>query len=144
MLTRVCSGGVVFAGDKVLILKNDKDEWVLPKGVIRPGKLAQEVAVERMKVEADVNAKIISYVGETHYEFFSVTRRRPVTNQITWFLMEAQSDKAKPNLELGFAEGGFFHVEKAEELVTYSQDKSLVRLSYKKYIDYKEKDEVFV
>jgi 8-oxo-dGTP pyrophosphatase MutT (NUDIX family) len=144
MLTRVCAGGVVFKADSVLLLKNEKGEWVLPKGVIRPGKLAQEVAVERVKAEAGVNAKIASYVGETCYEFYSVTRQRPVCNHITWFLMEAISDSCLPNAEQGFSKGGFFNIDEALEKITYSQDKSLVRLSYKRYQEYKEKDEVLV
>lgn len=144
MLTRICSGGVVFTADKVLILKNDKGEWVLPKGVIRPGKLALEVALDRVKIEAGVDAKIISCVGETCYEFYSYTRHRPVCNQITWFLMEALDESSTPNKELGFSDGGFYTIGKALEMVTYSQDKSLVRLSYKKYLEYKEKGEVFV
>ncbi|MDK2879738.1 MAG: hypothetical protein PWR06_2454 [Thermoanaerobacteraceae bacterium] len=144
MLTRICAGGVVFSGDKVLILKNEKGEWVLPKGIIRPGKLAQEVAIDRVKVEAGVNAKIISCVGETCYEFYSYTRQRPVCNQITWFLMETLNDNCAPNFELGFSEGGFYPMEEALQKVTYSQDKSLVRLSYKKYHEFKEKDEVLV
>lgn len=144
MLTRICAGGVVFCNEKVLILKNDKGEWVLPKGIIRQGKLAQEVAVERVKVEAGVNAKIISCVGETCYEFYSYTRQRPVCNQITWFLMETFNENCTPNNDLGFSEGGFYAIEEALQRVTYSQDKSLVRLSYKKYQKFKEKDEVFV
>ncbi|HHY04273.1 MAG TPA: NUDIX hydrolase [Thermoanaerobacterales bacterium] len=142
MLTRICAGGVVFSGDKVLILKNDKGEWVLPKGVIRPGRLAQEVAIERVKIEAGVNAKIVSCVGETCYEFYSVTRQKPVCNQITWFLMEAINENCTPNLKLGFSEGGFFVIDQAVKKITYSQDKSLVRLSYKKYRDYDKKSEV--
>lgn len=144
MLTRICSGGVVFYKDKVLILKNDKGEWVLPKGVIRPGKLAQETAIERIKIEAGVNAKIISCVGETCYEFYSYSRKRPVCNQITWFLMKAINDNCVPNDELGFSDGGFYKIDDALELVTYSQDKSLVRLSHKKYMEYEKQDEVFV
>ncbi|HHW01811.1 MAG TPA: NUDIX hydrolase [Thermoanaerobacterales bacterium] len=144
MLTRICAGGVVFSGDRVLILKNDKGEWVLPKGIIRPGKLAQEVAIDRVKIEAGVNARIISCVGETCYEFYSYTRQRPVCNQITWFLMETLNDNCSPNAELGFSDGGFYNIEQALEKVTYSQDKSLVRLSYKKYQEFKEKNEVFV
>jgi len=145
MLTRVCSGGVVFFQDKVLILKNEKSEWVLPKGVIRPGKLAQETAIERVKIEAGVDARIVSCVGETCYEFYSVTRQRPVCNQITWFLMEALSDECRPNADLEFTDGGFYPIEEALEKITYSQDKSLVRMSYKRYLDYhKERDEVTV
>ncbi|NLU10395.1 MAG: NUDIX hydrolase [Tepidanaerobacter acetatoxydans] len=152
MLTRICSGGVVFFKDKVLILKNEKGEWVLPKGVIRPGRLAQEVAIERVKLEAGVNARIVSCVGETCYEFYSVTRQRPVCNQITWFLMEALSENCNPNAELNFSDGGFYPIEEAMDMITYSQDKSLVRTSYKRYLEYckgkekneDEKDEVIV
>lgn len=142
MLTRICSGGVVFFNDKVLIMKNEKGEWVLPKGVIRPGRLAQEVAIERVKVESGVNGKIISYVGETCYEFYSLTRQRPVCNHITWFLMEAANDKVIPESGQGFSEGGFYPIDEALEKITYSQDKSLVRMSYKRYLSYKEKEEV--
>lgn len=144
MLTRVCSGGVVFYEDKVLILKNEKSEWVLPKGVIRPGRLAQEVAIERVKVEAGVNARIVSCVGETCYEFYSVTRQRPVCNQITWFLMESCNESCTPSTEQGFSDCGFYPIEEALEKVTYSQDKSLVRMSYKRYLNYKEQDEAIV
>ena len=45
MLRRNCAGGVVFFDDKVFILKNDKGEWVLPKGVIRKG-FAEQVRNE--------------------------------------------------------------------------------------------------
>ena len=37
MIIRNCAGGIVFCGDKVLLLRNDKHEWVFPKGVVRAG-----------------------------------------------------------------------------------------------------------
>ena len=39
---------------------------------------------------------------------------------------------------------GFLSIEEALEKVTYSQDKSLVRTSYKRYINYKQQDEAIV
>ena len=33
MIVRNCAGGVVFRGDKVLLVCNDKQEWGFPKGV---------------------------------------------------------------------------------------------------------------
>ena len=48
MIVRNCAGGVVFCGGKVFLLKNDKDEWVLPKGVIRDRRSPREVALERV------------------------------------------------------------------------------------------------
>lgn len=133
MLVRNCAGGVVFSGDKVFLLKNEKGEWVLPKGVIRNGDLSNEVAVSRVREEAGLSAEIVSTAGRTNYEFFSVTRQRPVCNKITWYIMKSNDENFQVNKEEKFTDGGFFRVDKAMELVTYSQDKSLLNLSYDKF-----------
>lgn len=133
MLFRNCAGGVVFFEDKVLILKNEKDEWVLPKGVIRKGNLSRDVALNRVKEETGVDAEIISSVGETCYEFFSLTRQKPVCNEITWYLMKAFDEDCRLNEELEFKDVGFYSIDEAMEKITYNQDRSLVNLSYRKY-----------
>jgi 8-oxo-dGTP pyrophosphatase MutT (NUDIX family) len=133
MLVRNCSGGVVFHNERVLLLKNDKFEWVFPKGVIRTGDYPDEVAVRRVQLESGVQAKIISAAGRTNYEFYSITRQRPVCNKIVWYIMKADDDKVTPNAAQNFLDGAFFTLEVAMEKVTYSQDKSLLMLSYQKY-----------
>lgn len=133
MLVRQCAGGVVFYKDKAFLLKNDKGEWVLPKGVIRNGKISSEVAISRVRYEGGVDAKIIHSVGETNYEFFSNSRRCPVRNQVKWFLMEAVNDNFSFNKMEGFTDGGFFSIDEALDMITYSQDKALVNLAYKQY-----------
>lgn len=138
MLTRNCAGGVVFNGDKVLILKNDKKEWVLPKGKIRGERLPSETAVNRVEFETGVDASIVSAAGETAYEFYSLSREKAVCNRITWYIMESKDDTFNINLEEGFLEGGFYPVDEAIEMITYSQDKSLAAVSYKRYLEYKE------
>ena len=35
MIVRNCSGGIVFTGDKVLLVCNDKQEWGFPKGAVK-------------------------------------------------------------------------------------------------------------
>jgi hypothetical protein len=47
--------------------------------------------------------------------------------------MTTEEDKVTPNVAQNFADGGFFSVEEAIEKVTYSQDRSLLMLSYQKY-----------
>lgn len=138
MIVRECAGGVVFHGNKVFILKNDKEQWVLPKGKIRNGLLPTETAVSRVEFETGVKADIVSTAGETSYEFFSLSREQPVYNKIIWYIMEARSGEFKVNEEEGFSDGGFYPVEKAIKMITHNQDKSLVNLSYKKYLAMKE------
>lgn len=135
MLFRNCAGGVVFYANQVFILKNEKNEWVLPKGVIRNGDLSWEVAVKRVKAEGGIDAEVLESAGGTSYEFFSISRKQPVCNEITWYIMSTASKNFKINHELGFRDGGFYPVDVALGMITYSQDRSLVSLSYKKYKD---------
>lgn len=133
MLVRNCSGGVVFCEEKVLLLQNEKREWVFPKGVIRSGNAADEVAVARVRIEAGVTARIISSAGRTNYEFYSLSRQRPVANKIIWYIMIADDERVTPNHAQNFQDGAFFPIDEAMQRVTYSQDKSLLMLSYQKY-----------
>ena len=134
MRQRNCAGGVVFLEDKVFLLRNDKGEWVLPKGVIAAGELASEVALHRVKHEAGVTAKIVAPAGETCYEFFSISRRAPISNRIDWFIMEAENGEHQINKDEGFQEGGFYQVQDAQDKITYSQDRALVYLAFEKYL----------
>lgn len=133
MLFRTCAGGIVFHGDSVLLLQNEKDEWVLPKGLVRPGFLAREVAVARVNAEAGVKAEIIGVAGQTSYEFYSVTRQKPVCNEVTWFMMRAAGEKSAPSKPEGFKAGGFYTMAEALRLVTYSQDRALISSAYERY-----------
>lgn len=135
VLVRNCAGGVVFNGNKVLLLRNEKGEWVFPKGVIRKGELSQDVALKRVKEEAGVCAKIVSTVGRTSYEFFSVTRQKPVCNKVIWFIMESNDENCEIGEPEKFNDGGFFNIDKAKNMVTYSQDKSLLSLSYRSFVE---------
>ncbi len=133
MLIRNCAGGVVFFDDKVFLIKNEKDEWTLPKGVIKGNDLSSEVAVKRVKEETGLDVDIISNAGRTSYEFFSITRQRPVCNKITWYIMRANSNDFVLESTPKITDGGFYELEEALKKITYSQDKSIVSLSYNKY-----------
>lgn len=131
MLFRNCAGGIVFCGDQVLLQKNEKNEWVMPKGIIREGMEMRQVALDRVKAEAGVDAKILASAGETCYEFYSMTRGRPVCNRIQWFIMTAEQTQTAPVPP--YTEAAFFSLDEALEKITYTQDRSLLAVSWEKY-----------
>lgn len=133
MIVRNCAGGVIFYANQVFLLKNEKDEWVLPKGKIRNHDSSIDAALNRVKIETGLDAKILSTAGETSYEFFSISRKQPVCNQITWYIMTTKNKEFKIDKNLGFQDGGFFPIDEALDMISYNQDQSLVNLSYKKY-----------
>ncbi len=133
MLVRNCAGGIVFFQDLVLLLRNEKYEWVFPKGVIRSGEKPEDVAAARVELEAGVKGTILAPAGRTNYEFYSISRQSPVCNKIAWYVMTAESMEVAPSTAQNFVDGGFFSVKEALDKVTYSQDKSLLMLAYQKY-----------
>lgn len=139
MIVRRCSGGVVFYANKVLLVKNDRGEWTLPKGKIVGDSLPHESAVQRVKLETGSNARILDIAGDTIYEFFSRSRNQRVCNAIMWYVMESDSDLSDMSGE--FLDGGFYKVSEALEMLTHSKEKSLVDVSYKKYKNYKIADQ---
>ena len=133
MIVRECAGGIVFYKDQVFLICNDKHEWAFPKGVIKDGAKLKELAVERLKVEAGIEARIVAPCGKSSYEFYSVQRQKPVHNNISWFVMTTDSDKVVVDTESGFTDGKFFAIEEALVTVTYSQDRSLLMIAYQRY-----------
>ncbi|WP_010681047.1 NUDIX domain-containing protein [Acetivibrio cellulolyticus] len=130
MLVKSFTGGVVFSGDKVLLLKNG-DDWVLPREVLHNGELPNEVALEKITRESGVQAEIVSTVGQTSYECFSTSRQTPFLNKITWYIMKSQNDKVIE--EKGNQDSVFVNIDEAMNMMKYSQDKSLVNLSFTKF-----------
>ena len=124
---RNCAGGVVFAGDDVFLLKNDKGEWIMPKGVIRDRRNAREVALYRVEAEAGIQAEIIAPVGRTSYDFYSQSRRKEVSNRIQWYLMRAGSRRYRIAFEQGFLDGDYYHFDVAVRLLTHEQDREILR-----------------
>ncbi|MGI6623076.1 MAG: NUDIX hydrolase [Clostridiaceae bacterium] len=135
MLLRDCAGGVVFYGDKVFLILNEKNEWVMPKGLIKNGEEPQDAAIRRVFEEVGIKGDIVEQAGRTYYEFYSVTRQKPVCNRIAWYIMQTDNDNFQINEPEKYSEGGFFNISDALDMITYSQDKSLVMQSYKKLCD---------
>lgn len=115
------------------MLENDKHEWIFPKGVVRPGQKHTEVAVDRIRIETGIEARILAPCGKTSYEFYSVTRRKPVHNNVSWFVMAALSSEIHVDESEGFLDARFVKIEQALDMVTYSQDKSLLMVAYQRY-----------
>jgi len=137
MIQRNCAGGIVFFQDRILLLRNDKNEWVLPKGLVKPGGLSSMVAEARVNAEAGVSkVTVLGVVGETKYEFYSMTRKAPVCNCITWYAMESADDHCSPDVSQGFTSARFFPWEEAIRTVTYSQDKAIIAKAQENYFQF--------
>ena len=135
MIVRHCAGGVVFYANKVLLIKNDKNEWTLPKGKIHDGELSHNSAMLRVKEETGIEANILDVAGDTMYEFYSRSRQQNVCNAIMWYIMDTENTDYTLNDE--FNDGGFFKIKDALNMLSHNKEKALVDISYKKYKELK-------
>ena len=115
---------------------SDRGEWVMPKGIIRNYNRSNDVALWRVEDEAGIHAEIIGIAGNTRYDFFSESRVKEVSNRIQWFAMCANDHTYHVSYEQGFLNGGYFPVEKALEMLTYDDDKEILRNAYSIYQSY--------
>lgn len=136
MILRRCAGGIVFYANKVLLVKNDKGEWTIPKGKISDSDIASEVAPQKVKEEVEVDAKVLDMAGDTMYEFYSRSRHQKVCNAIMWYIMESDNTNYSINDE-GITDAGFFKVKDALDMLAHNKEKSLVDISYRKFKDLK-------
>ena len=135
---RSCAGGVVFSGDNVFLLMSDRGQWVMPKGVIRNRNRSNDVALWRVEDEAGIHAEIIGIAGNTRYDFFSESRGKEVSNRIQWFAMVAQDQQFHVSYDQGFLNGGYFSIDRALELISFDDNKEILKNAYQIYQKYRQ------
>lgn len=122
------AGGVVFreSGDYIEYLlvqaKKSPEDWVLPKGHIKPGEEIKEAAVREVREETGVWARIRD---ELNIVSFTV-RDEHIKSQ--FYLMEAIKEE-KPSEKRGHA---WLTIEDALKRATHVESQELLRLAEQK------------
>ncbi|SDU49495.1 NUDIX domain-containing protein [Stappia sp. ES.058] len=60
--------GVLFVGDKVVLLKNERDEWELPGGKLEPGERPEDCVVREIEEELGVIATTAELLDNWVYQ----------------------------------------------------------------------------
>ncbi|MGX8797441.1 NUDIX hydrolase [Fusibacter sp. JL298sf-3] len=121
------SGGVVYLGNSVLMLKKLNGDWVLPKGTIEDGETNEETAVREVREETMIKARIVTPIGETSYRFKNFwSNNNIVEKKVYWYLMEAITTAAKPQREEGFVDAKFIHKDSVVALAKYDDERDIL------------------
>jgi 8-oxo-dGTP pyrophosphatase MutT (NUDIX family) len=133
-----CGGVVVFRGKILLLYKKFRSKyegWVLPKGTVEEGESHTQTALREVKEETGVTARILTYVGESHYSFSA--SRDVVSKSVHWYLMSSESYYNKPQREEFFTDSGYYKYHEAYHLLRFPNEKQILEQAFGCYVDYK-------
>lgn len=117
------AGGLVFnARGEVLLLRHQEGSWVFPKGHVDPGESELQAALREVAEEAGVRARCSE--PETQLTTHYLNKRRE-PREIRWFLCLSDEEPTLP--ETLFPEGGFFPPADALALLSFAEDRKLLR-----------------
>ena len=79
------AGALVFIDGRVLVLRrNDREEWVFPKGHLEAGELPEQAAIREVREEAGVEVRLLGPLGSTEYSYRHGKRLHH--KHVDWFL----------------------------------------------------------
>ena len=77
------AGGVVVVGDKAVLRRTPKGEYLFPKGHIEPGETPEQTAVREVAEETGLEAAVVADLGRIEFPY------QGDRYQVDFFLMRA-------------------------------------------------------
>ena len=136
VVRELTAGGIVFrrnrSGDiEILLIKDPKGRWSIPKGHVEEGETAQETALREIAEEAGLKeTEAICWLGKTHFRYRRLTTLVLMTTQI--YLVKALNPDERATKEEFYDEIKWFAFNDALEAVEYEDISKLMLLAMKR------------
>lgn len=127
MLYRNYIGGVVFYLDKIFMIQNEKFEWILPRVRIDEFGRSKEVYLDLFWQYFKMDISLGNQLGESIYEFYSVSREKPMCNTVIWYDASVAEESFTLTKMKGRENAGFYTLDEAMSKLTYSQEKDILQ-----------------
>ena len=119
-ITEITAGGIVFNGDKVLVLRNLKGVGVFPKGHVELGESHEQTALREVLEETGLRARIVGKAGMSSFHFYSYLDKAVHRKIVYWFEMDTTDTVVTVNRELRM--GAFFPAAEALHVLSFPND----------------------
>lgn len=125
-------GGVVFNGNKVLLIKNKKSlHWSFPKGHMEPGET--KIMTAQREIFEETNVKV--FIQRKVYCTISYNPVEGTNKKVTYFLAFYQSGNLIPQEE-EVSDIGWFDVDDALQQITYRDEIKVLQNIYDRKLNY--------
>ncbi len=136
VVRELTAGGIVFrrtkAGEiEILLIKDPKGRWSIPKGHVEEDETAQETALREIAEEAGLKeTEAICWLGKTHFRYRRLSTLVLMTTQI--YLVKATNPHERAKKEEFYDEIKWFPFNEALEAVEYEDISKLMLLAMKR------------
>jgi 8-oxo-dGTP pyrophosphatase MutT (NUDIX family) len=122
-ILEISAGGLVIAGDRIVVLQNASGTWVLPKGKLRSGEDYARAAIREVGEETGVRARVVRKLEITRYSYQS--RGHAIEKSVYWFLMEPESGTVVLPTD-GFRRVVWLSLDEAVEKLSWEGERGVV------------------
>jgi 8-oxo-dGTP pyrophosphatase MutT (NUDIX family) len=123
------AGGLLFDKNKVLLIHWDppRSSYDFPKGSIEPNETPEQACLREVLEETGYNAKIVEYIGQTHYEYDWIdgTHHDKIVDYFLLDITDISNSVPKRELYETF-QNVWLDVNRAMELLTRDIDKEIL------------------
>jgi 8-oxo-dGTP pyrophosphatase MutT (NUDIX family) len=125
------AGGVVVrqAGDhlRVALMRSTHSKWVFPKGRVNEGEALEQTARREIAEEIGLrDLALLADLGWTEYDYTQAGKQH--RKRVHWFLFRAAPEaQARPRFREGSLDCGWFQARQALSLLSYPNDRRLLR-----------------
>lgn len=135
VIRETTSGGVVFrrskAGIEILLIKDAKDRWTIPKGHVEPGEEPGATAEREIREETGLqDMEAMSWLGKVNFRYRRGHSLVLMTMHI--WLVEAQGDTNKLHPEDWLNDVKWMPAAEAVDLIAYDDIGKLILVGMKK------------
>jgi len=88
------AGLIVVKENKILLVKNPKGQWLLPKGHLEKDETEQQAAIREIKEETNIDAEIIDGFREEDAYWFK-EKGELVRKEVVFFMAKAKNSEIK-------------------------------------------------
>ena len=118
----------------VLLIKHNVGHWSFPKGHVEENETEEETAIREIKEETNIDV-----ILDNNFRFVNTySHRENSIKDVIYFVGYPINEEVKPQEE-EVSNIEWYNVEKAYDIITYDNDKEVLRKAIE-YITYEEKN----
>ena len=104
--------GIVFINNKIILLKNEREEWELPGGKLELGEIAEDCVIREIKEELNIDCEIDYLIDVWMYNILNKVN----VFIVTYLCKNLELDIDRIRISNEHKEVGFFTIQEIENL----------------------------